>query len=489
MEQQTLFSGREKQVIELLMQGRSNKQIALALGVSVRTVEFHLSNIYVKLGVTSRTEAALKLSENGLRESTGILEGERLRESAVDGIGEPADNGGTPFSQRRMPMKNLVTVIGGGLLTTALVAMLVLANLPVKGADVAPTVQASVTPELEQPTETTSPKGQLPANWQEMTYTNRLDSSDVDLTLKWFYIDSTRVSMEFSVSGFPVPEGYAPIRIINAITLQKADGSAIDLDFDGNAGGGGGGGGDEAVTINNGVFDEVFFYPIKNGEQITSQEEPFVFDVTVGGVPVYDEQGNSKNEILPSTTFHFEAKPSYVGSLTFVTQKTANIENKVVTFKRMEINPSSSVVTLCVFDPEGQQWLPTVHLLYKGNIFDPGFVGLTDTNSDPSKELCYRLEYSFQVDLADDPTIGMAVWVEKLTKDQPERLPNELISSAMQKLSAKGIEFAYMIKDHSAGIEILKKPEGLTETEALTMIQDALTEEALTSGVLVFDLK
>lgn len=55
MGQPTLFSAREQQVIDLLLLGKSNKQIALALGVSVRAVEFHLSNIYSKLEVTSRT--------------------------------------------------------------------------------------------------------------------------------------------------------------------------------------------------------------------------------------------------------------------------------------------------------------------------------------------------------------------------------------------------------------------------------------------------
>ncbi len=77
--EQIQFSEREKQVIDLLILGKSNKQIALALGISVRAVEFHLSNIYTKLNVSSRTEAALKLSKTGLRESTG----DKLRESAV----------------------------------------------------------------------------------------------------------------------------------------------------------------------------------------------------------------------------------------------------------------------------------------------------------------------------------------------------------------------------------------------------------------------
>lgn len=92
----------------------------------MRAVEFHLSNIYAKLSVNSRTEAALKLAETYLRESTG---GE-LRESTVVEMGKLADNGETSISTRRIPMKNLLSIIGGGLLTTALVVMLVLANLP-----------------------------------------------------------------------------------------------------------------------------------------------------------------------------------------------------------------------------------------------------------------------------------------------------------------------------------------------------------------------
>ncbi len=48
---------RETAVLELLAQGRSNKQIASDLELGIRTVEGYVSNILSKLGVTSRTEA------------------------------------------------------------------------------------------------------------------------------------------------------------------------------------------------------------------------------------------------------------------------------------------------------------------------------------------------------------------------------------------------------------------------------------------------
>jgi DNA-binding CsgD family transcriptional regulator len=52
---------RERQVSNLVMQGMLNKQIALQLGISERTVEFHLNNIYSKLQINSRVELAVHL--------------------------------------------------------------------------------------------------------------------------------------------------------------------------------------------------------------------------------------------------------------------------------------------------------------------------------------------------------------------------------------------------------------------------------------------
>ena len=50
----------EKKILELLVQGLPNKEIANRLGLSTSTVRWHLENIYGKLHVSSRTEAVLK---------------------------------------------------------------------------------------------------------------------------------------------------------------------------------------------------------------------------------------------------------------------------------------------------------------------------------------------------------------------------------------------------------------------------------------------
>lgn len=53
------LTDREREILELLAQGLSNKTMAARLYLSVRTVEGHLANIYSQLGVHSRTEAML----------------------------------------------------------------------------------------------------------------------------------------------------------------------------------------------------------------------------------------------------------------------------------------------------------------------------------------------------------------------------------------------------------------------------------------------
>lgn len=57
---------REREVLAGVAEGQTNKQIAARLGISDRTVQFHLGNVLSKLGVASRTEAAVLALERGL---------------------------------------------------------------------------------------------------------------------------------------------------------------------------------------------------------------------------------------------------------------------------------------------------------------------------------------------------------------------------------------------------------------------------------------
>ena len=56
------LTAQELAVARLVAEGRTNQETGAALFVTSRTVAFHLSNIYAKLGVTSRRELASRLS-------------------------------------------------------------------------------------------------------------------------------------------------------------------------------------------------------------------------------------------------------------------------------------------------------------------------------------------------------------------------------------------------------------------------------------------
>ena len=58
------LTSREREVLALVTEGLSNKEIAQALTVTVRTTDFHVSNILRKLGVISRVEAAVWAKEH-----------------------------------------------------------------------------------------------------------------------------------------------------------------------------------------------------------------------------------------------------------------------------------------------------------------------------------------------------------------------------------------------------------------------------------------
>jgi DNA-binding NarL/FixJ family response regulator len=60
------LSAREVQVLELIVAGQANKQIAYSLGIAEHTVKNHVKNILSKLGVQDRTQAATAAIQRGI---------------------------------------------------------------------------------------------------------------------------------------------------------------------------------------------------------------------------------------------------------------------------------------------------------------------------------------------------------------------------------------------------------------------------------------
>ncbi len=68
------LTGRETEVLKLLSRGQANKQIARELHIGEKTVKTHVSKILMKLGVRSRTQAALYAARTGLVSSEELSE-------------------------------------------------------------------------------------------------------------------------------------------------------------------------------------------------------------------------------------------------------------------------------------------------------------------------------------------------------------------------------------------------------------------------------
>ena len=64
--QSVKLTRREIEVLTLVIEGKSSKEVADQLFVSKRTVDFHLANIYDKLNVTNRVQAFREATRRGL---------------------------------------------------------------------------------------------------------------------------------------------------------------------------------------------------------------------------------------------------------------------------------------------------------------------------------------------------------------------------------------------------------------------------------------
>jgi len=66
------LTNREQTILLLLAQGKSNKEVAVALDISVRTVETHRKNIKRKLGISSTAGLTRYALEHGVLQGTGV---------------------------------------------------------------------------------------------------------------------------------------------------------------------------------------------------------------------------------------------------------------------------------------------------------------------------------------------------------------------------------------------------------------------------------
>ena len=155
MKSHKTFSEREEDVISLLLEGKSNKQIAQALNISISTVEFHLGNIYSTLHVSSRSEAIIKLLDDQLWKTTGKLGKHELQQTIVASGNPSLENKKNVDWTWRFPMKKNLSI------RTGLIAILVIAIIVFLFLD-----KSSANQVADQPT--ISPQEQIVAEAQQL---------------------------------------------------------------------------------------------------------------------------------------------------------------------------------------------------------------------------------------------------------------------------------------------------------------------------------
>ena len=67
------LTSRELEILQLVVAGYTNKAIAAQIYISEKTVEFHLDNIYTKLGVRTRLMAGIWALQQGIQLNTGEI--------------------------------------------------------------------------------------------------------------------------------------------------------------------------------------------------------------------------------------------------------------------------------------------------------------------------------------------------------------------------------------------------------------------------------
>lgn len=61
-----MFSNKENQIINMVLTGCSNKQISQLLEIKEKTVKWHLTSVYKKAGVKTRSQLIIKILNKGI---------------------------------------------------------------------------------------------------------------------------------------------------------------------------------------------------------------------------------------------------------------------------------------------------------------------------------------------------------------------------------------------------------------------------------------
>jgi DNA-binding CsgD family transcriptional regulator len=450
------FSQREKDVVKLLLQGKSNKQIALELGISTRTVEFHLGNIYTKLGVTSRTETFLKLSENHLWESTGNDKNHGQVKSTVDIKSESAENGVKPIS-RRIPMKNLFYIIGGGLFTILLVVAFVLVNPPTKKLALTPTISAEQTSAI--PTETLlPPTPTITPEPTSITGATQVSVSAADIAhfVSENYLDGTKVEKGTTFTKTWKLQN-------NGSTMWTTDYSLVLTDSSHPLG----------KNLNE-PYQIKFPKSVRPGEMVEISAD-FTVPDTDGIYEVHYRLQNANGQIVSGDGSVVWLKIT-VGDVQF-SNASAQASSVTMTLVNVQKNDTVTNVEICAQLPDVRDWNLNGVILTAGNVQNSlsGYMlkNPKDASTYSSTYRCYIVE--FPVGVANYGSSPVSVSISNIRVPAENNL-QENCARAKQELASQYPDLGFTCGTAGFYYSNLKLPSGMSESQADRIIMDALEQ-------------
>ncbi|MBK7177532.1 MAG: hypothetical protein KA362_05030 [Chloroflexi bacterium] len=150
------LSERERDVLQCVVNGASNKDVAAELSISQNTVKVHLRNIYTKLGVSSRTEATAVALQQGLATISGmdtaVSDPIQLVEPGVEGEDLEDDTAVSAIpvrhSTKRLSWPTVVVVAGLALVLLVIVALF--SQQTLSQPDPTPTIEPFVEVQIGQ---------------------------------------------------------------------------------------------------------------------------------------------------------------------------------------------------------------------------------------------------------------------------------------------------------------------------------------------------
>ncbi|HMB22763.1 MAG TPA: response regulator transcription factor [Anaerolineales bacterium] len=336
------FSKREKDVVNLLVQGKGNKQIALALGISNRTVEFHLRNIYTKLDVASRAEAIVKLAESRLGESTGYRTDKIQVKSTVEMAGISTENG-IQSILRRITMKKSYYAVGSIVLTITLIIVMIAVNVATRTPGSAspgstpikpiPTIPIEQTPTITPATSTAT----LPASTEIPQPTDVIFPAHTvngyTAAIESYYVDTARIIFQVRITDGNINFGDEHFYDrIGSPDIYDENGNLI------NSSGGWGPAIDPALI-------QFEFVPLTllRGDRVKGQ---LAFDIN--DAPAYDQT-------LAQFRFDFDL-PIHTASI-FNPNQTVVANGIEILLDQVTVTPTFTQIYLCYPSPSFADWL------------------------------------------------------------------------------------------------------------------------------------